>query len=71
MTEYMGMSPLNPVDKSATVPLGLSIFHTTFNIFNVILLVGFVPFMSKIATSLVKSKGDADEEFKLDYISAA
>ena len=27
--------------------------------------------MSKIATSLVKSKGDADEEFKLDYISAA
>lgn len=71
MTEYMGMSPLNPVDKSATVPLGLSIFHTTFNIFNVVLLVGFVPFMSKIATSLVKSKGDADEEFKLDYISAA
>jgi hypothetical protein len=27
--------------------------------------------MAKIATSLVKSKGDADEEFKLDYISAA
>jgi phosphate:Na+ symporter len=67
----MGMSPLNPEDKSATVPLGLSIFHTTFNIFNVLLLVGFVPFMAKIATSLVKSKGDADEEFKLDYISAA
>jgi phosphate:Na+ symporter len=71
MTIYMGMSPLNPEDKSATVPLGLSIFHTTFNIFNVLLLVGFVPFMAKIATSLVKSKGDADEEFKLDYISAA
>jgi phosphate:Na+ symporter len=67
----MGMSPLNPEDKSATVPLGLSIFHTTFNILNVILLVGFVPFMAKTATNLVKSKGDADEEFKLDYISAA
>ena len=71
MTNYMGMSPLNPEDKSATVPLGLSIFHTTFNIVNVILLVGFVPFMAKTATNLVKSKGDADEEFKLDYISAA
>jgi len=47
MTIYMGMSPLNPEDKSATVPLGLSIFHTTFNIFNVLLLVGFVPFMAK------------------------
>jgi phosphate:Na+ symporter len=70
MTNYMGMSPLNPVDKSATVPLGLSIFHTTFNIVNVVLLVGFVPFMAKTATRLVKSKGDADEEFKLDYISA-
>ncbi len=70
MTNYMGMSPLNPVDKSATVPLGLSIFHTTFHIANVVLLVGFVPFMAKIATRLVKSKGEADEEFKLDYISA-
>jgi phosphate:Na+ symporter len=27
--------------------------------------------MAKTATNLVKSKGDADEEFKLDYISAA
>ena len=71
MTIYMGMSPLNPEDKSATVPLGLSIFHTTFNIVNVLLLVGFVPFMAKTATRLVKSKGEADEEFKLDYISAA
>ena len=70
MTNYMGMSPLNPEDKSATVPLGLSIFHTTFNIVNVLLLVGFVPFMAKTAIKLVKSKGEADEEFKLDYISA-
>jgi len=70
MTNYMGMSPVNPLDKTATVPLGLSIFHTTFNIVNVILLVGFVPFLAKAATRLVKSKGDADEEFKLDYISA-
>jgi phosphate:Na+ symporter len=70
MINYMGMSPINPKDKSATVPLGLSIFHTTFNIVNVLLLVGFVPLMAKIATRLVKSKGDADEEFKLDYISA-
>ena len=70
MTSFMGMSPINPEDKSATVPLGLSIFHTTFNIVNVILLVGFVPFLAKAATRLVKSKGDADEEFKLDYISA-
>ena len=69
MTSYMGMSPLNPQDKSATVPLGLSIFHTTFNIANVLLLVGFVPFLAKIAVKLVKSKGDADEEFRLDYIS--
>ncbi|MDG2343833.1 MAG: PhoU domain-containing protein, partial [Flavobacteriales bacterium] len=34
-----------------------------------LLLIWFVPFMAKAATRLVKSKGDADEEFKLDYIS--
>ncbi len=70
MTNYMGMSPINPEDKSATVPLGLSIFHTTFNIINVLLLVGFVPFLAKTAIRLVKSKGEGDEEFKLDYITA-
>ena len=49
---------------------GIALFHTLFNSANVLLLIGFVPFLVRFAEKSVKSKGDADEEFKLDYISA-
>lgn len=49
---------------------GIALFHTLFNCANVLLLIGFVPYMVKIVESKVKSKGEADEEFKLDYITA-
>ena len=50
---------------------GIALFHTLFNSANVLLLIGFVPYLVKIAERSVSSKGEADEEFKLDYISAA
>ena len=50
---------------------GIALFHTLFNSANVLLLIGFVPFLVRFAEKTVSSKGDADEEFKLDYISAA
>ncbi|MAE14166.1 MAG: Na/Pi cotransporter [Crocinitomicaceae bacterium] len=50
---------------------GIALFHTLFNSANVLLLIGFVPFLVKIAERSVSSRGEADEEFKLDYISAA
>jgi phosphate:Na+ symporter len=49
---------------------GIALFHTLFNSANVLLLIGFVPMLVRIAERTVKSKGDADEEFKLDYITA-
>ncbi|MCI5057706.1 MAG: Na/Pi cotransporter family protein [Flavobacteriales bacterium] len=48
----------------------LAIFHTSFNIINVLLLIWFVPQLVKIATKLVISKGEDDEQFSLEYISA-
>lgn len=50
-------------------PIGLSLFHTTFNILNTLLLIGFVGVITKIATRLVKQKEDEDEEFRLAYIN--
>lgn len=47
----------------------LAAFHTSFNLINVLILVGFVPQLVKLATSSVESKGDEDEEFRLEYIS--
>ncbi len=48
---------------------GIALFHTLFNTANVLLLIWFVPQLVKLATRSVKSKGEVDEEFKLDYIS--
>ena len=71
MINNMGISPLNfDIDNPVAIPLGLSIFHTTFNILNMILLVGFVPYISRLVVKMQPSKGDVDEEFHLEHIGA-
>ena len=57
-------------DNTGMANEGIALFHTLFNSANVLLLIGFVPYIVRIAERTVKSKGDADEEFKLDYITA-
>ncbi len=56
------------VDTKEASNTGLAIFHTGFNLLNVILLIGFVPWLVRVAERTVKSKGAADEVFHLDYI---
>ena len=65
MTNYYETSPL--VSPEA-VPIALSIFHTSFNVINVLLLVWLVPQIAAFVTKYVKSRGE-DEEFRLEYIS--
>lgn len=48
---------------------GLSLFHTAFNLTNVLLLIGFVTALVRISKNTVKSKGEEDEEFRLEFIS--
>lgn len=50
-------------------PIGLAVFHTSFNIINTILLIGFAPLIAKLATKMVPDNGDDDEEFRLKYIN--
>lgn len=57
----------NPGEYANT---GLAIFHTTFNLLNVLILIWFVPNLVRIAERTVKSKGGQDEEFHLDYIGS-
>ncbi len=40
----------------------LAAFHTCFNITNLLLLFGFVPFLAKLTTRIVKYEGDPEEE---------
>jgi len=50
--------------------IGLSAFHTSFNLINVLIMVWFVPWLVKVATSTVKDKDeDDDAKGKLQFIS--
>lgn len=46
----------------------LSLFHTTFNIINTIVMVGFVGLINKTVTLIIPHKA-SDDEFRLTYIS--
>ncbi|HHZ64959.1 MAG TPA: Na/Pi cotransporter family protein [Flavobacteriales bacterium] len=67
MLNNYGVSPLNREDFTS-IPIALSLFHTSFNIINVLLLIGFTPIIAKVAERMVPSRGDVDEETKLEYI---
>ena len=68
MISNMDLSPVSSVGESVAVPIGLSIFHTTFNVLNVLLLVWFVPLISRTVIRMQPSKGETDEEFHLEHI---
>jgi phosphate:Na+ symporter len=60
---------VSPFVKATAIPIGLSIFHTVFNVFNTIVLIGFVPHIAKLVTKMVPSKGD-DEEYHLEFLGS-
>jgi len=52
----------------AATTIGLSLFHTMFNIINTGVLIGFTPLLVKAVTWLVKQKRTDDDTFRLKYI---
>jgi phosphate:Na+ symporter len=60
------------LDESARInaTLGLSLFHTLFNVFNVALLFAFVPLIMRLVIRFQPSKDGADEQFRLKHISS-
>ncbi|MFA9371774.1 MAG: Na/Pi cotransporter family protein [Labilibaculum antarcticum] len=58
----------DPFTSTAAVPVSLSLFHTVFNILNVVFLIWFANFIVKVVTKLVPIREDAEEEFKLQHI---
>lgn len=59
----------DPFTDVAVAGTTIALFHTAFNLINVLLLIWFVPQLVRTAERTVKSKGESDEEFKLDYIN--
>ena len=56
-------------NMQVAVSYSLSLFHTIFNIINVLMMVWFVNMYVKIVTKLIPQK-HSDEEFQLKYISS-
>ncbi len=54
----------------ANATLALSLFHSTFNVINVLLLVGFVPQMVRLIEKYQKEKDSDDSTYRLQYISS-
>lgn len=66
----VSMNMQSPLIAQDSRPIALALFHTLFNVLNVLFLVWFTPHMSKLVTRMVPSKTSSDEDFHLDYISA-
>ncbi|MEP1094517.1 MAG: Na/Pi cotransporter family protein [Cyclobacteriaceae bacterium] len=66
-TYIVGSGGASPFTTATSIPIGLSLFHTSFNIVNTLLLVGFVNFIARVVTKAIKSSGD--DEYSLEYIS--
>lgn len=58
----------SPYKEAIAIPMALSLFHTAFNVLNVLLLVWFIPLIAKTVIKLLPAKGEEDEVFHLDYI---
>lgn len=57
----------SPFLVATAIPIGLSLFHTTFNIINTTVMVFFVDRIAALVVKMVPSKGE-DEEFHLEFI---
>lgn len=58
-------------DSHLIIPIALSIFHSTFNIFNTLLQVWFIPYIAIAVNWMVPGTEEDDEVFKLKYIKTA
>ncbi|MCH8498438.1 MAG: Na/Pi cotransporter family protein [Marinobacter sp.] len=65
------VSVLNGAPEArSNATLALSLFHTTFNVLNVVLLFAFVPYLVRFVEYVQPDRGGEDDEFHLRFISA-
>ncbi|MBR1883221.1 MAG: Na/Pi cotransporter family protein [Muribaculaceae bacterium] len=53
-----------------TMSFGLTLYHTVYNLFSLIIALPFTDYLVKIVNSVVKTHKKDEEEFQLKYISA-
>jgi phosphate:Na+ symporter len=72
INDWMGASPFSESieDRQRVMVFAIALFHTTFNLLNVALFIGFVPWLEKLVIKLQPSKTETDQEFRLEYIGS-
>lgn len=63
------LPPEEAAKAATTVSFSLALFHSIFNVCNVLIMIWFVKLYEKIVTSVIKQKSATDEEFQLKYIN--
>ncbi len=66
-TPYFG--GVSPYESSGQILIALSLFHTSFNVINVLVLVWFVKPIEKLVVKMVSSKSKDDVLHSLEYIN--
>ena len=66
--QTLGLS--DPFTNADDMPIGLSAFHTAFNLLNVIIMLGFVKWLVKMAIWSVPEGADEDDDTKLQFIGS-
>lgn len=66
ITQALGVT--SPMVSASSAPIGLSIFHTTFNALNTFVMVWFTPQLVKLVKRLLPQKETEDEEYRLRFI---
>jgi len=60
---------ISPYQNSKYIPIALCFFHTSFNVINTILWIGFIPFMIKILHFIIPDE-KKKEKYKLQNINS-
>lgn len=72
-TQYFLNNPVSVMggtpEARENAPIALSVFHTSFNVANVLIMFAFVPYLVRFVEYIQKDKG-GEEDFHLRYISA-
>ncbi|MDD3741951.1 MAG: Na/Pi cotransporter family protein, partial [Bacteroidales bacterium] len=68
-TISLGIEGISPLTDPVAIPIALSLFHTGFNISNVLLQVWFVKYIEKAVTFIIRKKKEEEEEFGLKFIN--
>ncbi len=59
----------SPYTNYTSIPIALSFFHSFFNIFNTLILMGFSKQIANVAIKIIPQKDETEEEFTLKFIN--